>query len=145
MVFCENFECKIRSHENWTNLISYLKHKHHSSMIFVNPCVFPQNIIFFVKSPPAKPLFSLESISLSFLRCLPSENIIFAAWKHVIKFDTERGHLKLKLDNQGPLKILIRKWRGHEKFLSSRKHLSAPYPALIMTDPSWHRPCSVVK
>ena len=53
-----------------------------------------------------------------------------AAREHVIKVRTERGHQKLLLSYQGPLKILMRKLKGHEKLLFIMKITSTLLPGI---------------
>ena len=112
-ILCQNnicsvkkLQCKIRGHENLTKLIPATEMlKRHPFMIFVYALRFCAKYHILLKISSCSATFSLESISMSFLIHLQS---VKHAWEYFIKFDTERGHHKLQLNNQGPLKILIR-------------------------------------
>ena len=105
-------------------------------MIFAKPCTSPHSIIneYFHESLGTT-FFPSKRISMFFFRHLLSENMM-CCLKFFMKFNTEGGHEKLELKDEGSLKTLVTKWRSYGKFHFRDKYLLAPYPALIMTDPN---------
>ena len=132
-ILCQNnicsvkkLQCKIRGHENLTKLIPAIEMlTRHPFMIFVYALRFCAKYHILHKISRCSATFSLESISMSFLIHLPSENMLRNISSNLIQRGATTNY---SLNNQGPLKILIRIWRDYEKSLLLLKISSGPLP-----------------